>query len=1084
MTHTRLSKVCRHGLRQGGWLLTLLCVSAFPVYAEEAGAETVPLPDDKPPTVAPPPSAEKSVKLDAPKRGKRKPVLEKSPDTKTQLESKPVTPEPLPSAAPADPAPPAPIPVVVSPPAPAPIKPPLSLEPAGELVPLAAEKPVLPPATGARETKFIVAEKSDETSSLALTVETPQLKPGEKAVFSLYGPELFLRSANAQYVLRDEWGRDVLRGTIRVVDLPYTDDKPRQIILAVPVPLSQTHTLELSLSGTDGKQIQLRASFAIPQQKTWESWISLVASPPADSSDTGWASLRSLGISGGMQYRIHPARREAWRKGHAAFYVENIARQWLSRYHTEPGAWATALEQMAKENNSASSLSRVPSFNAPLFAENFAKELKRHADVYAKDPPLFYSLASEPSVTRLAAAADFDFTPANITEFQRWLERDVYGTIKALNTAWGTHFKAWGDVIPMTTDEVRTRFNDGEMNAGPWIDFRDFQDYTFSKILKDGGDYIRRYDASAKVGITGAMGAFAFGGWDWSRLSQSLDVVECYDIGGARALWRDLAPGKPALAIIPLFDAQTADANETTRTLWSLALEGGPRGAVLWDDAPGSDGGGARALLDGEGKPTAIADALRPALNALNGEAGALLAHSERIHDGIAVLYSPASVRMHWLLEANRLHGDTWLQAWGADTSAERRQSPQLRLRESWGKLLDDLGLGWRFISSAQIENKDILNPELRIKTLVLPQSIALSDREAEVLKTFVQGGGKIVADAVCGRFDEHGRKRDKPALDGLLKLDTSAEPLAPQAMNPLETIVAFNIQHATQTDADTYTKEFLSHLPPVYSDRPKRIGLNSVTFGLEYRRSPVLASSKAGVFLNLDLTDYLRWRLHPDDPRAKTARDVLAHAVFSERLNECLIDWSKSKVPLGTQAVWLQRRGGGATARVLALRRNLQNRLHELGDEADGNWGFEKNDPFTLVLRAPATVIALNGTGGAAPTKNIDGQLNSITPRVFVVNTRPSHPPKVSAAQRCRLGDTISIEVKSAETSSALFSLRLIAPDGTGRPYHALTRYCGDGSLSIQIPIAFSEPEGAWKLVVRDLGQGTETTTVITMAR
>ncbi len=281
-------------------------------------------------------------------------------------------------------------------------------------------------------------------------------------------------------------------------------------------------------------------------------------------------------------------RREALRKGHALFYVENISRQMLSRYHTEPGLWEKTLNAMAADASGHAPRSRDPSLCSQEFAEAFARELKRHAEVYAKDSPLFYSLGSEPSMTRLAAAADFDFSPAALSEFQRWLERDVYGTLPALNASWGTNFTAWGDVLPMTTDEARMRLSDGVMSFGPWVDFRDFQDYTFARILREGGEYLRKTDPSAKAGITGAMGAFAFGGWDWSRLSQSLDVVEAYDIGCARALWRDLAPGKPAIAIVPApHDDKAETLAEISRTLWNLALESGPRGTVLWSDDPG-----------------------------------------------------------------------------------------------------------------------------------------------------------------------------------------------------------------------------------------------------------------------------------------------------------------------------------------------------------------------------------------------------------------------------------------------------------------------------------------------------------------
>jgi hypothetical protein len=887
-----------------------------------------------------------------------------------------------------------------------------------------------------------------------VTAESTTLQPGQPAVFSLYGPETFLRGATAKYILRDEFSRELVRQTVKVNDLSFSEGKPRQIKVEVKDPLAQQHVFELSLTGADGRQATVRSAFTVPRTQVWDHWIALAATPPSTEQD--WAALRSIGIRGGMQYRLHPARREALRKGCAPFYVENIGRQLLSRYHTERGLWEKTIAAMSGENGRAA-LAREPSLSSQAFAEAFAKELKRHAEVYAKDPPLFYSLASEPSVTRLAAAADFDFSPAALQEFQRWLERDVYGTLKALNTAWDTPFAAWNEVVPMTTDEARTRLKDGVMNFSPWVDFRAFQDYTFSKVLRDGGDFLRQTDNRARVGITGALGAFAFGGWDWSRLAQSLDVVEAYDIGGARALWRDLAPGKPALAALTLSADDPAATVDAARTVWSLALEGGPRGVIVW----------------GDGTSAAQTQALAPVLRALDGELGALLGNCARQHDGVAVLYSPASVRVQWLFEAQRLHGDKWLSAWGADTGAERRESPQLRLRESWGKLLDDLGLGWRFVSSAQVESKEILKPDAHIKTIVLPQAVALSDREVLVLKQFVQAGGQIVADATCGRFDEHGRLRDKPALDELFQIDTSAEPFAPQPMNPLERL---RPEAGAQMPAG-FAADDLPNMAPVFSDRPKWIGAHPP--GLEYRRSPVLATAKSGcVYLNLDVTDYLRWRLHPDQPRARAVRVAVGSVALAARLAESPIDWQKTQLPQGTQIVRLQPRGG--SSQILALRRNPQPRLHELGAESDGNWVFEKAEPFTLTLRAAAHIeplTAVGAPGDPAARTTISGALDPVTPSLFLIAGAPPQPLKITAPASVRLGEVLEICVGSAGEGATpqarVLSVRVFAPDGTERPYHAITKYVVDGTLQHAVPLALNEPTGVWKVAVRDLANG-----------
>src|SRR5687767_137004 len=65
------------------------------------------------------------------------------------------------------------------------------LEIPAETVPLPAEKPAGPAAENAN-------------AELTLSCDTPQLKPGQPALFSLYGPEIFLRAAAAHLIVEDE----------------------------------------------------------------------------------------------------------------------------------------------------------------------------------------------------------------------------------------------------------------------------------------------------------------------------------------------------------------------------------------------------------------------------------------------------------------------------------------------------------------------------------------------------------------------------------------------------------------------------------------------------------------------------------------------------------------------------------------------------------------------------------------------------------------------------------------------------------------------------------------------------------------
>ncbi|MEI6232233.1 MAG: beta-galactosidase [Planctomycetota bacterium] len=926
---------------------------------------------------------------------------------------------------------------------------------------------------------------------LTLTVVTPSVKLGEDAFFNLSGPDDLLRDARGEYVISDALGRHLARGVIdlssqvgKVLEREFRISPPADLVLPNEMYKGGANSVRLhadfSIVSPGKKASKLGGDFAleIPAEAkplVWDRWIAMTSNPPVSGA---WTKLNEVGIFGGMQIRTSAARRESLRKGNAPFYVENVTRQMLSRYHTEKGLWQKTITAIQADRNGSAPLSREPSLCSQAFADAFGGEIQRISEVYATDAPLFFSLSSEPSMTRLNAAVDFDFSPAALDEFRRWLERDAYGTIQALNESWGTQFESWQTVVPMTTDDVRLRLKDGVGNFAPWADFREFQDYTFSKVLREGADLLRTRIPRAKVGVTGAMGPFAFGGWDWSRLANDLDVVEAYDIGGARALWRDLAPGKAALAALTLpADGSAATVADVSRTAWQFALEGGPRGVLFWDVSNAGPAGG-NALFDVSGAPTELAVALAPTLASLNGPTGRVLARSRHMDDGVAMLYSPASIRVNWLFEADKLHGSEWLQTWGADSSAERRESPQLRLRESWEKLLDDCGIAWRYTSTRDVERGELLRPENGIKTLILPRVIALSDREIEAIKLFAANGGRVIADAVCGRFDEHARLRARPALDDLFGVNTSTEPIFPRPMKALNRITPLPGDTGAMAKWDA---EFWANLPPVFSDEPKwqdpeRSGKRN---GAEYRLCPVFATRNKSIYLNLDLTDYLRWRLHPELPRAKTMRKALIDLVFQETLDTGLIDWSKTKLPHGTQVIRLRTSNAAKPGIVLALRRNPQARLHELGVEGDGNWAFEKVEPFELHFKEPVWIdgIVAHGIGDDArlmqssPIKKLVGNVDPVKP--VVVSLRTEIPAKLDVSA---IGDVaklqrfeVAISTPKEGPVAALYSLRVTGPDTIDRAHYGGMIASKDGALSHIISFALNDPSGKWTISVRD---------------
>lgn len=963
--------------------------------------------------------------------------------------------------------------------------PPAEEQPAAPPDPAPPEKPANPPAetvdinkenppAGVAIDPHRVARLADaELQAVRVLPAAPEFEAGKPAVFILRGPAAFLDGAAGSYVLKDETGRELAVGKLKLADLKAEADGTRRFEVDTRLAIESVHTLSVALVGTGDRRAERTAAFRIPRPAAWDGWVALVHAPYEGGA---WRELRRLGVRGSLAYRMHAARFTTLQTAGVPYYVENIGRQFFSRYHIEKGLWERTLAAIEKDPDAREALVREPSLCSAAFAEAYAKELQRHAAHYKTEGPLFYSLASEPSVTRLGAACDFDFHPETLQEFRRWLERDAYGTLNTLNEYWSTSFKTWAEVVPMTTGEARLRLKDSVNNFAPWADFRLFMDLTFAKTLRDGAGVIRREDPRARVGITGALGPFAFGGWDWTQLAGALDTVEAYDIGGARALWRDLAPGKPALAAVPL-QPQASALQEARAAIWTLALDSGPRGVLLWDEAAGPEGATARVLLGEDAKPTPSAELLGPTLRELDGPLGLLLANAKRARGGVGILYSPPSVRLHWLFEAHKLHGDGWLKAWGASTSAERRESLQLRLRESWCKLLADLGLPWRFVTPAELESGALAAPENGLQAIVLPRACALSDREAAALKAFAEAGGTMVADALCGRFDERARERKRPALDDLFGVDTSREPFTPEPERLLES----PRDASTAGQAPLLDAQDFAALPPPYSDKPLWLG-EPPARRAEYRKAPVLSRRAAGkgaaVFLNLALDDYMRWRLHPELPRAAAVQKLLAQLVFTPLLDAQPVKLKESTLPAGTELTWYTLGEGPKSVRLLALRRNPQGRLHELGQEGDSNELFARPEPFKLVLREKAWAASLLNDKAGVQTDTLEGTLDPVTPTIYALRAQVSPVPTIVADMEVKAGAPLNLQIipgPGADAGPRVYGLRVQAPDGGERPAYGALKLATDGRWIAQVPLAYNDPAGTWSFLVRDATTGLE---------
>ena len=485
---------------------------------------------------------------------------------------------------------------------------------------------------------------------------------------------------------------------------------------------------------------------ARPSERRWRDYVIIMwQEHNAEQSQL----LKSLGINAGQWVGRNTAPPDFYLDNDMRWYAENIATDFYSAYHRwfpdRPVNWMfrEAREMYQKDPTRKEAFKRRPSLSDPAWLEKVHDRLIESVKRNAPYRPIFYNLADESGIADLAAFWDYDFSDQSLEAMRRWL-RERYSTLDDLNRQWGTTFTSWDLVTPMTTSMAMKRTDD---NFSSWADFKEWMDIAFAQAVKMGVDAVRSADPDAYAGIEGAQMP-GWGGYDYYRLSQSVNAIEPYDIGNNIEILRSI---NPSIAVLTTAFAQGPWEKQR---IWYELLHGN-RGIIIWDDKHG--------FIAQDGKIGERGREVEPYYNELRKGVGALLINSTRLADPIAIHYSQASMRNEWML-AQKPKGEAW--AMRRSSSDERLDNDFLRLRESYCRLIEDAGLQYNFVAYRQVEQGELLKRGYRV--LILPRSSALSAAEVREIRAFVEQGGTLIADGTPGAFDEHSRRLEKPQLDDL----------------------------------------------------------------------------------------------------------------------------------------------------------------------------------------------------------------------------------------------------------------------------------------------------------------------------
>jgi len=346
--------------------------------------------------------------------------------------------------------------------------------------------------------------------------------------------------------------------------------------------------------------------------------------------------------------------------------------------------------------------------------------------------PIVYDLMDEGSYTTYARALDFDYSPVSLKHFRIWL-KDQYGTLEALNAQWETDFKAWDDVMPMHIHQIRTRARRQERpNYSPWLDHRKYGDLVYNRYIKHCSESARRDDPDAVVGIGGGQRANPYGGWDYWLVANHFTWIENYFEETDEYIRSFNTPDRRLKAC-------------PGKDVWK-SLSHGNCGFYRWVDY-GHVAGDFSLLPRGVTTSKQLAE--------VRGRGfGKLFLRAEPVDDPIAIHYSQSTIHLCYALgRADQLGSGGPLNA-----------------KLGFYNLLEELGYQFKFVAYAQLAAGELT--QRGYKLMILPESMSLSDREADRLVEFVEAGGVLLCDRMVGEWDEHGRARTQSVLEARFGLN------------------------------------------------------------------------------------------------------------------------------------------------------------------------------------------------------------------------------------------------------------------------------------------------------------------------
>jgi hypothetical protein len=384
-------------------------------------------------------------------------------------------------------------------------------------------------------------------------------------------------------------------------------------------------------------------------------------------------------------------------------------------------------------------LCRQPCLHDPEYRKVLDARTRANVERIARFCPVTCDCGDENTLTRWGTPFDFCFSEHTLKAFREWL-KEQYGDLATLNAAWRTDFAAWDAVTPDTTEEARERAKrTGVKSYAAWADHRRFMELTFCETIDRVGRILHEKLPDVPLDMSGTQAPNGWTGMDMWLISKSVGEPAAYARGYLGDLVRSF--GRPFVkpwigyGILP---------KATALASWDYAFRFLDAGMYFWT---------CFNFLLPDYSPTPTAVQYGKTGEELRRGTARLLRSLESRHK-VLIHYSYASIHA---------------------AQVEDRYQNFMKCNEKWLRDLQSRSLPYRYVSYAEIEEGEL--DRTAAKTLILPHSAAISDKEAVAIRRFAEQGGVVVGDEQTGRLDQHCAARKAPVLRDVVRTSLDLGP-------------------------------------------------------------------------------------------------------------------------------------------------------------------------------------------------------------------------------------------------------------------------------------------------------------------